>query len=37
MSLMGIDVGTTGCKVVAFEEAGAVLAQAGRESKYGYY
>lgn len=31
MSLMGIDVGTTGCKVVAFEESGAVLAQAGRE------
>ena len=31
MSLMGIDVGTTGCKVVAFGEAGAVLAQAGRE------
>ncbi len=31
MSLMGIDVGTTGCKVVAFNEAGAVLAQAGRE------
>lgn len=31
MSLMGIDVGTTGCKVVAFAEGGAVLAQAGRE------
>ncbi len=31
MSLMGIDVGTTGCKVVAFEETGAVLAQASRE------
>ena len=30
MSLMGIDVGTIGCKVVAFDEAGAVLAQAGR-------
>lgn len=28
---MGIDVGTTGCKVVAFDESGAVLAQAGRE------
>ena len=26
MSLMGIDVGTTGCKVVAFDEAGAILA-----------
>ncbi len=31
MSLMGIDVGTTGCKVVAFAETGAVLAQASRE------
>ena len=31
MSLMGIDVGTTGCKVVAFDETGSVLAQAGRE------
>ena len=31
MSLMGIDVGTTGCKVVAFDQSGAVLAQAGRE------
>ena len=31
MSLMGIDVGTTGCKVVAFDESGTVLAQAGRE------
>ena len=31
MSLMGIDVGTTGCKVVAFDETGAVLAQSGRE------
>ena len=31
MSLMGIDVGTTGCKVVAFDETGAVLAQASRE------
>ena len=31
MSLMGIDVGTTGCKVVAFDEKGAVLAQAGLE------
>jgi xylulokinase len=28
---MGIDVGTTGCKIVAFDETGAVLAQAGRE------
>ena len=31
MSLMGIDVGTTGCKVVAFDHDGAVLAQAARE------
>jgi len=31
VSLMGIDVGTTGCKVVAFAETGAVLAGAGRE------
>ncbi len=31
MSLMGIDVGTTGCKVVAFNETGAVLGGAGRE------
>ncbi len=28
---MGIDVGTTGCKVVAFSESGAVLAGASRE------
>ncbi len=28
---MGIDVGTTGCKVLAFAESGALLAQAGRE------
>ncbi|MYA92247.1 MAG: hypothetical protein F4Y30_02320 [Chloroflexi bacterium] len=31
MSLMGVDVGTTGCKVVAFEHDGTVLAQAARE------
>ena len=31
MSLMGIDVGTTGCKVVAFDEGGNVLVGAGRE------
>lgn len=31
MSLMGIDVGTTGCKVVAFDHRGQVLAQAGSE------
>ncbi len=27
MSLLGIDIGTTGCKVVAFQETGTVLAQ----------
>ena len=32
MSLLGIDVGTTGCKVIAFREDGTVLAQA-----YGEY
>ena len=32
MSLLGIDVGTTGCKVIAFCEDGTVLAQA-----YGEY
>ena len=31
MSLMGIDVGTTGCKGVAFDERGTVLASAYRE------
>lgn len=31
MSLMGVDVGTTGCKVVAFDHDGTVLAQAARE------
>ena len=31
MSLMGIDVGTTGCKVVAFDHDGQVLSQAGSE------
>ena len=32
MSLLGIDVGTTGCKVIAFHEDGEILAQA-----YGEY
>ena len=32
MSLLGIDVGTTGCKVIAFREDGTTLAQA-----YGEY
>ena len=31
MSLLGIDVGTTGCKAVAFSESGECLAQAYRE------
>ena len=31
MSLLGIDIGTTGCKAAAFSEEGACLAQAYRE------
>ncbi|MCL4249761.1 MAG: hypothetical protein KJ065_16570 [Anaerolineae bacterium] len=31
MSLMGIDVGTTGCKAIAFAQTGRVLARAYRE------
>ncbi len=31
MSLLGIDVGTTGCKVISFRENGEILAQAYRE------
>jgi len=31
MSLMGIDVGTTGCKVLVISAEGRVLAQASRE------
>lgn len=31
MSYVGIDIGTSGCKAVAFDEEGGVLAQAGRE------
>ena len=31
MSLLGIDVGTTGCKVIAFREDGEIIAQAYRE------
>ncbi len=31
MSLLGIDVGTTGCKAVAFDEEGRLLASAYRE------
>lgn len=31
MSLLGIDVGTTGCKVIAISQEGAILAAASRE------
>ena len=31
MSLLGIDVGTTGCKVIVISQEGAILAQASRE------
>jgi xylulokinase len=31
MSLLGIDIGTTGCKAVAFDEEGKILASAYRE------
>jgi xylulokinase len=31
MSLLGLDVGTTGCKAIAFDQAGLVLAQSSRE------
>ncbi|MDP8243298.1 MAG: FGGY family carbohydrate kinase [Candidatus Hinthialibacter antarcticus] len=31
MSLMGIDIGTTGCKAVAFDESGKLIAYAYRE------
>ena len=31
MSLLGIDLGTTGCKAVAFSEDGKILAAAYRE------
>jgi xylulokinase len=31
MSLLGIDVGTTGCKAVAFDESGRIVASAYRE------
>ncbi len=31
MSYLGIDVGTTGCKVIAFDEKGRILATAYRE------
>ncbi len=31
MSLIGLDVGTTGCKVIVFDETGRILSQASRE------
>ena len=31
MSLLGIDVGTTGCKSVVFSEEGKILSQAYKE------
>jgi xylulokinase len=31
MSVMGLDIGTTGCKTVVFDETGTILAQAYRE------
>lgn len=31
MSYLGIDIGTTGCKVIAFDERGSILAQAYAE------
>ena len=31
MSLIGLDIGTTGCKAIVFSESGDILAQASRE------
>ncbi len=31
MSLIGLDIGTTGCKAIVFSEAGEVLGRAARE------
>ena len=31
MSLIGLDIGTTGCKAIIFNSEGAILGQAGRE------
>lgn len=31
MSLIGLDIGTTGCKAILFDEAGGILSQASRE------
>lgn len=31
MSLIGLDVGTTGCKAIVFDAAGSILSQASRE------
>ena len=31
MSVIGLDVGTTGCKAIVFDETGRILARASRE------
>ncbi len=31
MSLIGLDIGTTGCKAIVFDEQGRILGQAARE------
>ncbi len=31
MSLIGLDIGTTGCKAIVFDEGGSILGQASRE------
>ncbi len=31
MSLIGLDIGTTGCKAIVFDEAGSILGQGSRE------
>ena len=31
MTLLGLDIGTTGCKAVLFDEGGVLLAKASRE------
>lgn len=31
MSLIGLDIGTTGCKAIVFDETGGILSQAARE------
>ena len=31
MALLGLDIGTTGCKAVFFDQDGRILSQSGRE------